>query len=727
MTRKEIKAKPTKEKKAKIKKNKAAKVKQEKKKFTQTLAFKFEVLLLPLLALFFTALIMILTVTIGNDSVNTYRGFNTTVAEESSTALYYWLSSYYKDLRVFTKSEAFLSGDFDAMEEFILDNTGLMGEDFDYVGFVSMDGRLFTSEGQELDVSDRAYYKQVIGNGRASCIDDPITSRVNGEIEFHVGEPVLNANGTLIGMFIGAVPVRRIHYEISNITLSGEGYVFLLSGDGTTIGHPDSEQTMVNKYTMSEEESGISGYRDLAGEMVMGRTGDGIITDRKTGVTSYVFYCPVDDTAWSLGIAIPQKEIRAAAKKSYVTITLCAIVIGVLLLLVTSTTLKFLLRPLQSLKSSIAEIASADADLTKKITTKSKDEIADVVQGFNRFVDNLHAIISGVKDSKNHLQTTDASLQDTAGETARLIKQILENIGSVSSEVASQSMSVEQTATLVTQVAKNIESLNSMIEEQLNGISQASSAVEQMVGNISSVTRSTEQMASAFKTLQEHTQNGIEKQNVVNERIAKIEEQSARLLTANKTISAIAKQTNMLAMNAAIEAAHAGEAGRGFSVVADEIRQLSETSSLQSKQIGTEIKSIQESIQSVVDASIDAQQAFGDVKQNIGETDQLVQQIRGAMEESESGSRQITDALHLMNDSSSSVRTASVEMAAGNKEILDQVTALQDATLQIKISVDKMGDGARYINDRSKTLSDISGKMQESIGEIGGQIDQFTV
>ena len=142
---------------------------------------------------------------------------------------------------------------------------------------------------------------------------------------------------------------------------------------------------------------------------------------------------------------------------------------------------------------------------------------------------------------------------------------------------------------------------------------------------------------------------------------------------------------------------------------------------------GTEIKSIQESIQSVVDASIDAQQAFGDVKQNIGETDMLVQQIRSAMEESETGSKQITDALHLMNDSSSSVRTASVEMAEGNKEILEQITNLQDATLQIKISVDKMGDGARYINDRSKALSSISGKMQESIGEIGGQIDQFTV
>lgn len=700
------------EKTPKAKKIKAPKIKVEKKKLTQTFAFKFEALLLPLLAVFFAALIIVLTTVIGRDSINIYRGFNTTVAEESATALYYWLTGYYKDLRVFTKSSVFqdVTSTVDDLQNFILENTQLIGEDFDYVGFVTMDGMLYTSDGDVIDVRDRKYYKQVLGGGQVACIDDPVESRANGEIEFHVGECAINENGNLFGMFIGAVPVRRIHYEIGNITLSGDGYVFLLSGDGTTIGHADSEQSMINKYVMSEEESGIKGYRDLAGEMVMGRTGDGIITDKNTGITSYVFYCPVNDTDWSLGIAIPRSEIRAAAKKSSFTIALCAIVIGLLLLIVTSSALKFLLRPLLSLKHSIADIASGDADLTKKIATKSNDEIADVVQGFNRFTENLRAIISGVKDSKGHLQTTDGELQDAAQETAALIKQILENIGSVSTELATQSMSVEQTASVVTQVTENIASLNGMIEEQLQGISQASSAVEQMVGNISAVTRSTEHMAQAFQTLQEHTQGGIEKQNVVNERIAKIEEQSSRLMTANQTISAIARQTNMLAMNAAIEAAHAGDAGRGFSVVADEIRQLSETSSLQSKQIGTEIKSIQASIQSVVDASVEAQQAFGDVKQNINETDMLVQQIRSAMEESETGSKQITDALHLMNDSSSSVRSASEDMAEGNKAIFEQIKNLQDATLQIKISVDKMGDGARYINDRSKALSSISGK-----------------
>ena len=144
-------------------------------------------------------------------------------------------------------------------------------------------------------------------------------------------------------------------------------------------------------------------------------------------------------------------------------------------------------------------------------------------------------------------------------------------------------------------------------------------------------------MAASFDDLSANAQTGFSKQQDVNDRIKQIENQSEMLHEANLAISSIAEQTNLLAMNAAIEAAHAGEAGKGFSVVADEIRKLSETSSAQSKTIGEQLNSIQESITEVVSASTEASDAFSAVSNKIKETDQIVMQIKAAMEEQNSG------------------------------------------------------------------------------------------
>jgi methyl-accepting chemotaxis protein len=714
------------QKKEHIMENSAVK-KTQKHDFKKTIAFKFVLVVFAILAASFAALSILVYNSIKKESVKTYIEFSQSLVEKAADSLSYWATRYFKDLDVYTKSEVFETGDFETICDYIETNKKLLGEDFQYVGIADMDGHMHTSTGATTDIHDRDYFIAVTQNGKKQYIDNPVLSRTTNTYVFHLAVPAIDKNGKIFGMFCGVVPIDQLQQEVLDIKIGSGGYAFAISGDGTVIAHPTKDLVMQNTYKSSPEESGFYGIDKVIEDMIAGNINNGIITNFKTRKNNYIFYHPINGTLWSLAFSIPESQVLGTASRTIRAVLFVDISIGLLLLIIIALYLVALLKPLRGLKHSIAEIASGDADLTKRIIIKSEDEIGDVVHGFNTFTEKLHTIISRVKDSKSKLEEVDKRMQESIQETGSSIEQILANIDSVTKQITNQSASVEETAGAVTEIAQNIESLNRMIETQSSGVAEASAAVEEMIGNINSVTKGMDHMADAFNQLEKHTKTGVEKQNDVNARITQIEEQSKMLFDANKAISAIASQTNLLAMNAAIEAAHAGEAGKGFSVVADEIRKLSETSTGQSKTIGSELKKIQESITSVVSASIEAQHSFTAVNESILETDQLVQQIKGAMIESTEGSKQITDALKLMNDSTAEVRTASTEMSEGNKAILDEVRRLQEATMVMKDSVGEMSQGAKHINAQGGTLSDISRTMEDSIRSIGKEIDLFKV
>ncbi|MBQ8679400.1 MAG: cache domain-containing protein [Treponema sp.] len=455
--------------------------------------------------------------------------------------------------------------------------------------------------------------------------------------------------------------------------------------------------------------------------------GENVINGKKY----FSVYTPVRDKSGDIsGMLFIAKSVDVITNvMRQIIVIIIPIIIGmvILLVIVSMIFLRILLKPLNGVKVTLNDISSGDADLTKRIDLKSQDEIGDVVKGFNKFAEKLQAIIGDVKYSKDELLEAGENLSGATQDTASSITEIIANIESMKHQIDAQNQSVSQTAGAVNEIASNIESLERMIESQSSGVTQASAAVEQMIGNISSVNGSMEKMAGSFNELRANSQTGISKQKAVNDRITEIEAQSQMLQEANVAIASIASQTNLLAMNAAIEAAHAGEAGKGFAVVADEIRKLSETSTAQSKTIGDQLNNIKDSINSVVSASGESAVAFEAVSRKLEETDALVMQIRAAMEEQNEGSQQITEALHNMNDSTVEVRNASSEMEEGNQMILKEVQQLQNAAMAMSQSMEEMSVGARKINETGAALSEVSNQINESIGKIGEQVDQFKV
>lgn len=536
----------------------------------------------------------------------------------------------------------------------------------------------------------------------------------------------IESRGKIVGVAGVDLGLDLFQKAIGTIRPFDEGRAFLVSGSGKFLAHYD--QSLVGKSL----DDGFGGSAATAiRKAIAAGSAYSTMTMSKNGDKAYVLFTPVrlgDTTgSWSLGTTIPLSVMLEAVRGLTITMAVLSgsalLVLGLVLWFFLGATL----RPLKAAGRAIRQIAEGDADLTASIDLRRNDEIGDLVTDFNLFVAKLRGIVTNLKHSQDQLAAIGDSLAATSGQSSSATTEILANVEGVRRQTVHQMASVDNSSSAVEEVAKNIESLDRLVATQAAGVTQASAAIEEMIGNIGSVTASVEKMAERFEELRNSSGRGREKQAAVDAQAKEISSQSELLMEANTAISQIASQTNLLAMNAAIEAAHAGEAGKGFSVVADEIRHLAETSAEQSRTIGAELGKIRGTIESIVGASEESGAAFGEVADGIESVSALVGEIERAMLEQKLGSRQILEALGDMNGVTSEVHAGAREMTAGNAQVLEAMRELTEVSQNIAGSMDEMAAGAQEIGRSAQEVADIAVQTRDSIQAMETQIGRFRI
>ena len=295
----------------------------------------------------------------------------------------------------------------------------------------------------------------------------------------------------------------------------------------------------------------------------------------------------------------------------------------------------------------------------------------------------------------------------------------------VKEKAITQSASVTETVATVEQINGKLNRLVQGIETQTENISESTAVITHMAENTVRISKTLEESNALIKTVYGQTKLGKDGARTANEVVTQIAERSEALLEASQVIQNIASQTNLLAMNAAIEAAHAGEAGKGFAVVADEIRKLAEESNTQGKQIGVVIKESTEIIGRLTEAGAQAEKTFIDVYESVSKISEKEDSIVQVMYEQETNGKQVLEAIKKINDVTAEVSSGSAEMLEGGNQIAVEMRKLADITRETTDSMNEIASGAEQITNAVEEVNEITQKNKVSIENLANEVGKF--
>jgi len=537
---------------------------------------------------------------------------------------------------------------------------------FETLAFITPNGIFYDSAGKTGDLTQRSYFQKAI-RGEAT-VGDPVISLATGKLVSIVAVPV-KVNGKVTGVLFGAINMDDITKKVLAIKVAQTGSAYVLQSDGLNIIHANKEVAM--KINGLQDSSLQPEQKRAAERMVKGETGLAYYSYK--GVDRMVAFAPVSGSGWSLAVVAPMAEVTGVLSGLTTISMLTIVVVLVISGLGVAWYARRIARPIQALEAAATRIADGDISLSK-LNIVSNDEIGRLGLAFEKMTANLRMLIQKITQATDQVAASSEELTASAEQSAQAANQV---------------------AIVITEVADGAVKQLKAVGDASAVVGQMSAGVQHIASSANTVAGTSEKSAIAAQTGSEAVKKAIIQMGHIEETVnrsaqvvSKLGESSKEIGQIVNTISGIAGQTNLLALNAAIEAARAGEQGRGFAVVADEVRKLAEQSQEAAKQIASLITKIQQDTDSAVVAMNQGTKEVRIGTEVVNHTGQTFQEIYQSFNEVTAQIREISAAIQQMASSSQQI-VASVDDidniskdTAGRAQTVSAATEEQSATME---------------------------------------------
>lgn len=591
---------------------------------------------------------------------------------------------------------------------------------------VDRDGISYTFDGTPIAVADRDYYQEAMSGN--TFISNPYVTRGDNSGTYVVTLSVPLYDGNKVsGVLVMDIEAQELSNMINDVAIGNTGFCYIINKEGSIIAHPNFSlvQDQLNVIDLKNKKYASEALSTFVSRALNGAKQEIGYYDfeghRKIAATAKM------QTGWLLIICAPVNEFMGAVKTFTLVLAFAAVLILSIAIIIISLVASKITAPIQRTVTALKNISDGDGDLTVRLPLIGNDEVSELSRCFNKTIEKIRTSIKNVKKNTSVMNSSAGELTDDVIKTVQSIDEITKTIKNVKVQAAAQESDAVETAATIDQINGTLNRLASNIETQTGSINQSSQMITNMAENTVAITKTLEENNELIKLVYGQTRLGKENMRAANEVTQRIAEHSELLLETGRIIQNIASQTNLLAMNAAIEAAHAGGAGKGFAVVAGEIRKLAEESNLQGKHIGAVIQESTEAIKLLTSTGQHAEQTFLGVYDSVSQISAKEDSIIAIMREQREKSMQVLSLIKAVDQATQSVQSGANEMLTGGQQIAKKMQKLTEITRSTTQNMNEIAADADLITGAMSHVSTITQANKTRIDGLAAEVEKFTV